>query len=142
MTLYYHLETWSSFDWSSFIPDLVISLITLAIPLLIQHHAIVKPLIKKNNELQKNIDIHTHRAIGEYLTSVNQTRNDQKNDMDSIISDMEILIAQSECDRFTQKEIDQLSESIKKLKDSNEAIETVSDHILDLLHEYHPKNND
>ena len=57
-------------DWSSFIPDMIISFVTLLIPLIAQYLITIKPLKKENSDLQKKLKSYSTDIIDNYLNQL------------------------------------------------------------------------
>lgn len=61
-----------AWNWTSFAPDLIVSFISLLIPLVSQYFIAIKPLKDKNNTLQKKLDEYSTDIIDIHLEQLNK----------------------------------------------------------------------
>lgn len=68
-------------DWSTLLPDLLIGVISAAVPLLIQYWITIKPLQKSNKELTLKLNNYSEKIIDEYIKILDDELEMLKNDL-------------------------------------------------------------
>lgn len=122
-----------SFNWSSFLPDLIIALISATIPLFIQYIITIKPLRKENSQLSKKLEQYSNNLIDDYIAIAKEEQ--------SILLD-QLNHAKSEYKRMQEYDLENGFSSQIQYLEFHQDMERLDDEIKGLIEKLKKNRSD
>lgn len=117
-------------DFSSFVPDLIVSVLSIIFPLTFQYLLTIKPLKQSNKELQNKLNKYSNDLIEEYIALLKEEQNENKELVKELQAKYDELIEFNSSSNLHMIEID---EQINIAKDR---IQEIPLDILDFIEKH------